>query len=230
VKSHLWALTTREFARSGAGEGPAELLADRRGACVSCVNVEPRPGLLAEIRELGDRIHSCARGGPDGGHDRSRVLDFGSHGVRAQTELLVDGKLAKGQADQASCLLDREVRLLGGEDYPTGTKLASRGERTDHRDRRGVLDVAVQALREAQKLAEPIDREELHLRGGGRGAPEHRVHVQGRREKLGEDSRLRAGVREVGEESRMIPVGDPRQDGLVEVAQDSRERLTPLGR
>ena len=49
-------------------------------------------------------------------------------------------------------------------------------------------------------------------------------------EQLGEDARLRAGVREVGEEARALPVREPRQEDVVEVAEDVRERLRLLGR
>ena len=46
-----------------------------------------------------------------------------------------------------------------------------------------------------------------------------------RRDQLGQDGRLRRARREVGEEARVVPVRDGRQDHLVEVAQDVRELL-----
>ena len=49
-------------------------------------------------------------------------------------------------------------------------------------------------------------------------------------EQLGEDAGLRAGVREVREEARALPVRDPRQEHLVEVAEHVRERLGALRR
>ena len=57
-----------------------------------------------------------------------------------------------------------------------------------------------------------------------------RVDVEGRGEELGEDPGLAPGDGEVGEEARMVPVRDPGQEHLVEVAQDVRERLRALGR
>ena len=41
---------------------------------------------------------------------------------------------------------------------------------------------------------------------------------------------LRAGVREPRVEARMVPVGEPRHDHVVEVAQQRLERLAVLGR
>ena len=63
-----------------------------------------------------------------------------------------------------------------------------------------------------------------------RGAPEDPDLVEPGAEQLGEDARLRAGVREVGEEARALPVREPRQEDVVEVAEDVRERLRLLGR
>jgi hypothetical protein len=69
-------------------------------------------------------------------------------------------------------------------------QLTRGGKRNDGRRRGGVLDVAVQALREAEQLREPVERELLDLRRRRRRAPEHRVDVQGRDDELGEDPRL----------------------------------------
>ncbi len=71
---------------------------------------------------------------------------------------------------------------------------------------------------------------QLELGRGGRGAPEERHLVERGREQLGQDRRLRAARREVGEEARRLPVGDPRHQHLVEVAQDRGERLPALRR
>ena len=63
-----------------------------------------------------------------------------------------------------------------------------------------------------------------------RGAPEEADLVERRGEQLGEDAGLGGGVGEVGEEARVLPVRDARQEDLVEVAQHRRERLRLLGR
>src|SRR5581483_31069 len=60
--------------------------------------------------------------------------------------------------------------------------------------------------------------------------PDERHLVEGGDEELGQDARRRRGGREVGEEARALPVGDPRKQDLVEVAEHVRERLRPLGR
>ena len=71
---------------------------------------------------------------------------------------------------------------------------------------------------------------QLELGRRRRGAPEDRDLVQRRRDQLGEDPRLRGGDGEVGEEARVLPVRERRDDQLVEVAEDVRERLAGLGR
>ena len=57
---------------------------------------------------------------------------------------------------------------------------------------------------------DPRERQLLELGHGRRRAPEHAVGVERRRQQLGEDARLRAGDREVGEEARVVPVRDAR--------------------
>src|SRR5439155_23106404 len=96
--------------------------------------------------------------------------------------------------------------------------------------RRRVLDMTVEPFREPEQTAKPLQRDFLELRGGGRGAPQHRVDVQRSAEKLREYPRLGAGDREVAEEARMVPVRDAGQEDAVEVVEDVRERLPTLGR
>ena len=87
-----------------------------------------------------------------------------------------------------------------------------------------------QASRQVEQLAHPRERQLLELRHRGRRPPEHAVGVHRRRQQLGEDARLRARDREVGEEARVIPVRDAGQQHAVEVGQHVRERLGLLGR
>ena len=130
----------------------------------------------------------------------------------ADPERVVDRRLAQLELEQPARLLDRRVRVLGGDDDArAGLRLPRRGER-DHRARRGgVLDVAVQAVRQPEQLREPVERQLLELLQRRRGAPEDPDLVQPGAEQLGEDARLRAGGREVGEEARALPVRDRRQ-------------------
>ena len=88
----------------------------------------------------------------------------------------------------------------------------------------------VEAPRKADQLPHPVEDELLELGGGGRRPPEHRVDVQRGDQELRQDPRLGARDREVGEEARVVPVRDAREEHLVEIAQDGGERLGLPGR
>src|ERR671919_1845368 len=98
------------------------------------------------------------------------------------------------------------MRVLGTENraVPGGGALSVPGrcERGESRRRRRVLDVAVQAVGQAEELTEPVDGKLLKLGRSRRGAPQHRVHVEGGGEELREDARLGPGDGEVREEAR----------------------------
>ena len=210
-----------------AVEAPAELRADRRRAGVGRVDVQPDARLLTAARELGHGVDGRRRRRPDRRDDGGRVVE---REVRAHPELVVDLDLAELEADEPRRLLDAEVRLLRRVDDTAGPQRPRCRERCDRRRRRRVLDVAVPAARQPEQLREPVQHRQLELGRGRRREPRHRVHVQRRDQELGEDPRLRAGVREPGEEARMVPVRERRQHELVEVAQHRRERLALLRR
>ncbi len=214
----------------GARERPAKLLADGRRPGIGRVDVQPRARLLAELGDLGNRIHGGGRGRPGCRDNRGRALDLLRKGIRAHAELVVNRHRPAFEPNEPGRLRHREVRLLGHEHHPARPQLPGRGKSGDRRRRRRVLDVAVKTLGEAEQLAQPVECELLDLRRRRRRAPEHRVHVQCGDEELGEDSGLRAGDGEVAEEARVVPVRDPREDRLVEVAEDRLERLAMLGR
>ena len=90
--------------------------------------------------------------------------------------------------------------------------------------------MAVEAVGQAEQLPQPVERHLLELLERRRGAPEDAGLVQAGDEQLGEDPRLRRGVREVREEARALPVRERRHEDVVEVAQDGGERLGLLGR
>ena len=98
-------------------------------------------------------------------------------------------------------------------------------ERGQRRDRRRVLDVAVPARGQAEQLREPAHDVLLELGQRRAGPPEDADLVERRRQQLGEDRRLGARVREVGEEPRVLPVRRRRQDQPVHVLEQRRERL-----
>jgi hypothetical protein len=122
------------------------------------------------------------------------------------------------------------VRVLGAEHGAVRPQVARRGQRRERGRGCGVLDVPVQAFRKTEELSHPVDGELLELGRRRRGAPQHRVHVEGGGEELGEDAGLGPRDGEVGEEARVVPVRDPGEEHLVEVAQDGRERLRSVGR
>ena len=113
---------------------------------------------------------------------------------------------------------------------PAGRALARGEERAEDRARGGVLDDAREALGQAGHLAKPVEDARLQLGRGGRGLPEHALGAERRGEHLGEDRRRARVRREVGEEARVLPVGDPRQHHRREVGEDLVHRLAALGR
>src|SRR5512132_76449 len=122
------------------------------------------------------------------------------------------------------------MRVLRAEHHPAREGLPGRGQRRERRGRGRILDVAVPLAREPEQLSQPVHRHQLELGGRRRRGPEDLRHVQRRCEQLREDARLRARRREIGEETRMLPMRYPRQQHLVEVAEHRRERLAGLRR
>ena len=85
------------------------------------------------------------------------------------------------------------------------------------------------AGRPSSCASQPVDVL-LELRQRRAGAPEDPDLVERGGQELGEDRRVRARVREVGEEPRMLPVRRRRQDQPVHVLEQRRERLRLLRR
>jgi hypothetical protein len=130
----------------GAGEGPAELLADRGRTGIGRVEVQPDIRTRTQVCDLRSGVNGSARGRPGGGDDRRGPVDLGRDCLGPQPEVVVDRKRPVGQADETSRLLDREVRLLGREHGPSRAQIARGGQRRDRRNRCRVLDVAVEAV------------------------------------------------------------------------------------
>ena len=100
----------------------AELGADRCGARVGGVDVQPRPGRTGDRRDLVDRVDGVGGGGADGGAHEERdppgshvLLDAGPQAVGAHRP---GGRVDRHQpqligpeAGDAGSLLDRGVRL-----------------------------------------------------------------------------------------------------------------------
>ena len=85
--------------------------------------------------------------------------------------------------------------------------------------------MAVPARGQPEQVGRPVEHQALELGRRRRGPPQERDRVERGREQLGQDSRLRRARREVREVARVLPVGDARQQDLVEVAEHRGERL-----
>ena len=171
----------------------------------------------------------AARGRPDRRHDRAGVAELEQ--VGPQAEALVGRNRAHLELEDSRRLGRGRVRVLGADDDPpAGRRLARGDERGQRPDRGGVLDVPVELRRQAEQLPQPVQRHLLELLQHRRGAPEDADLVEGGDQQLGEDARLGARGREVGEVARALPVGDARHEHVVEVAEHGGERLRPVGR
>ena len=91
-------------------------------------------------------------------------------------------------------------------------------------------------LGKAEQLHHPVEHQRLQLGARGRRHPAHPLHAQAGREQLTEDRRIRRVRREVGEEARVLPVDDARQDDALDIgahrlpASPGRRAAKPAGR
>jgi len=211
------------------GEERTQLGADGGAPRVGGVDVEPDAGVGAEVGQHGDGIDRGGRRRPDRRHERAGVGEVDA--VDPHRMALVPGNRPDLELEQTRRLRGRGVRVLGADDDALARRRRPGGrERRDQSGRGGVLDMAVEALRQAEQVGEPGERHLLELLERGRGAPEDPDLVQRRDEELGEDPRLGGRRREVREVTRALPVRQPRHQDLVEVTEDGRERLRPFGR
>src|SRR6185295_10673589 len=98
---------------------------------------------------------------------------------------LVPGDRLDLELEQTRRLRGRGVRVLGADDDALARRRRPGGrERRDQSGRGGVLDMAVEALRQAEQVGEPGERHLLELLERGRGAPEDPDLVQRRDEEL----------------------------------------------
>src|SRR4029079_12133888 len=104
------------------------------------------------------------------------------------------------------------------------------GEGVQCGDRRRVVDDAVEGVGQADQPLQPAQRDLLELGCRRRRAPQHRLLVERRREKLAEDAGGAAGDGEVGEEAGMVPVRDAGKDDALEVGEDRVEVFAALRR
>ena len=210
-------------------ERPAMLRADHRRTGVRGIDMEPGAGALRRRGDRRQRVDCGRRSRANRGHDGGGVGQVAQL-IRAHPELLVDRHLAQPQAQHPRGLVDRRVGLLGAHDELAAGRLAGGDERRQARGRGRVLDVPVPAAGQTEQIGDPVEHDALELGRGRRGPPQDRDRVQRRRQQLGEDRRLGRAGGEVGEVAWVLPVGDPGQQQLVEVAQHVGERLRVLRR
>jgi hypothetical protein len=123
------------------------------------------------------------------------------------------------------------VGVLRAEHYAGARlRLARGGERRKRGNGRALLEVSVKARRQAEQLREPVEHRLLELLERGRGTPEDADVVEPGAQQVGEHAGIRARGREVGEEARTLPVGEPWEHDLVQVFEQPREGLGLLGR
>ena len=194
-----------------AVEAPAELGADGGRARVGRVDVEPDARLGAapgELRRPGrPRSTRSCRPSP-----RPRSRPSSGKSVR-HPELVVDRDACAARA-RGSAPPSRPRSAPAPRRRPPRPGRSARAAASAAR-------VEVEAVSsmwpcspggQPEQLGEPADDDLLELGRRGRGHPRHRVDVERGGQQLGEDPRLRAGVGEVGEEARVVPVREPRHD------------------
>ena len=82
---------------------------------------------------------------------------------------------------------------------------------------------------QVEQVGEPVEHVRLEFGGRRRGRPEHALDAEARGQQVAEDRRAAGVGGKVGEEGRVLPVGDAGQDLLVQVAQHRLERFAVLG-
>ena len=83
---------------------------------------------------------------------------------------------------------------------------------------------------QAHHLPQPIQHDLFEFSGRRRGAPQHAVDVEARREQLTQDAGHRSRNAEIGHKSRLIPMRDAGHDNVVEIGEHIVERFGVRGR
>ena len=86
------------------------------------------------------------------------------------------------------------------------------------------------ALGQPEQLLHPVHHQRLDLGARRAGDPAHALHAEAGRGELAEDRRVADVGGEVGEEARVLPVGEAGHDDAVEVGEHVGERLGRGGR
>ena len=85
-------------------------------------------------------------------------------------------------------------------------------------------------LGQAQPLPQPVQHQCFHLGSGGRRLPQHALLRQDRGDEIGQHRRRRGVGREIGEEARVLPMGQAGDDLVVDLGQNTLQPRALLGR
>ena len=198
---------------------------DRRSSSTSCRRWRP-PRSACRPAARSSAIAAAQRVGP--------------HAERVVGRDLHDGLVAEAEQDDG--LVDRRVRLVRAVDaqprhvvaarepvraHAGHAPLARRRQRVQRRDRRRVVDDALERVGQAHQLPQPAERDRLEFGRRRRRAPEHRLLVERRRQELGEHAGRAGGNREVGQEPRVVPVRQARARGRARSRRGWRRTARP---
>ena len=208
-----------------AGEVVAQLRADRGGARVGRVDVEPDARGRSPVGDRGHGVDGRRRGRADGRDDRAGAGRGRAGRAAARTRRRPATVRTSSSSSRAAFVVDECVCSEQTTTRRSGAAARAAASAVIRPDDARVLDVAVERLGQAEQLPQPVERHLLELLQRRRGAPEDADLVEPGDQQLGQDPGLGAGRREVGEVARALPVRDPRHQDLVQVAQHGGERL-----
>ena len=232
---------------------PAVLGNKRGDATHRGVDVQPQLLTPADLSDLWSgverrRTRRSARGADEERNEAVGAV-LGDHPrkfVGAHCERVVmsdDAHPCAADASDAQTFLGTAVCLRGGighergrvaigVDGAAGDAPACGENRRQRCFRGGTLDdaatcyrVATETVGETEQLLHPVEHQGLDLCARRTRHPTHSLHAQSGRSEFAENCRVRRVGREVGEEVRMLPVGQTGDDDVVHVAQDIGERF-----
>ena len=223
---------------------PAALGQDHGRARQGRVHVEPEAVCRSEA---GNALHIVQGGGGSGaygGHHRAGDaargqirLDGSFQQVQSQGVVLVsidEVQVLPAKTRQEGGLGNRAVGLAGGVDderllFPLqpapglskGCAALPRAEQGAEGGRRSrILDDAGEGLRQPQHLAQPVHHHLFHFRGRRTGLPAHALGTETGAGEIAQYGGQIGIAGKIGEEARVVPVGDARQHDLFEILED----------
>ena len=214
-----------------AGEGVAQLRADRRAARVRGVDVEPDAGVGARGRRSRHGVDRGGRGRPDGRDDGARVRRGRARPGAARTTSstgVVRSSSSSSRAafavDECVCSEQTTTRRPGAAARAAASAVTSPVDAVSSRWPCSPSGSPSSSASQASVTSSS---------SWSAGEARHRIPTwfSVADEELREDPRLGRGRREVREVPRALPVRQPREQHLVEVARARRRtaRRSPAG-